>query len=399
MSNLELFADDIDGYLCVAIVDNGYLIDLYVSKPRINDSWASIYLGRVLKLDTKLDAAIIDLGNGQKGLLPAAYATPRTAIDDEVRKSGISSMLMTGQEILVHIKVEGKANSPYENHKLPRLTTNLHVPGGFLVYSPYSDHIECSGNIDEKIIDKLETKVKIGGGWKVYPSANKLSSNEIEFEVEYLKKRWKEIVAKAKESQGVSGILEVGPISLFRALMDYGTISFANIHVGNKLILNIMEDWSKKHMPALATSKRLRLFRPMKAGERLFDIYDLYSEIEKVKEPLIELDNGGNIIIENTSALTTVDINQGSSGDINETNFKATYEIARQIKLRNLSGIILIDFIGNVPDRKERERLLNALEHYLEGDVGEAQVHGFTRLGIVEITRRRRTAAVSEYLE
>jgi|GEM_PF-1256922 len=398
MSSLELLVDDIDGFLFAAVVDDGYLIDLYINKPYINGSWASMYLGKIMKIDTKQDAAFVDLGNNLVGYLSAEHALVRTP-GVEIPRSGISKMVKNGDTFLVQIKAEGKSHSLYENHKHPRITANLHVPGGFLVYMPHSDNINYSGNIDEKFIDKLKTKVNLDGGWKFYSSAVKLSNDEIEYEVEYLKQHWQHLLDRADRQTGQPGLIEVGPIALFRAFMDYGAASFDHIYAGNNMILKIITDWSGKHLPRLATSKRLRLFKPQKPGERLFDTYDLYGEIEKLKSPLVEMPQGGTLIIENTSAFTTIDINQGGSSSIEDTNFRATYEVARQIKLRNLSGAILIDFIGNVPLKTERKRLLDALESYLKDDIGEAQVHGFTRLGIVEITRRRRSAPLHEKLD
>lgn len=395
MNNLELFVDDIDGYLFAATVDNGYLIDLYVNKPYINGSWASIYLGKVIKVDTKQDAAFIDLGNNLVGYLPADQALARTP-GVEIPRSGISKMVKNGDTFLVQVKAEGKENSIYENHKHPRLTANLHVPGGFLIYMPHSDKIQCSGNIDEKFIDKFKTKINTEGGWKFYPSAVKLSKEEIEDEIEYLKQHWQHLLEKAERQNGQPGLIEVGPIALFRAFMDYGAASFDHIYAGNSMILKIISDWSNKHLIKLATSKRLRLFKPEKTGEKLFDAHDLYGEIEKLKTPLVEMTQGGNLIIETTSAFTTIDVNQGSSSSIEDTNFRAAYEVSRQIRLRNLSGTILIDFIGNVPLKTERKRLIDALESYFKNDIGDAQVHGFTRLGIVEITRRRRSSPLHE---
>ena len=397
MSHLELFADDIDGYLYVAVINNGLLIDLYINPPDIAGNWASIYLGKVTKLDTNLDAAFIDLGNGLTGYLPAEYAAVRIP-NKKTRRSEISTMLRTGETLLVQIKAEGKEQSPYENQKLPRLTSNLHVPGGFLVYSPHSDHINYSSTIDEDYIDKINTKINLKGGWKVYPSVRKLPTEDINFEANYLKKRWKEILAKKESLAGQSGLIEVGPIALFRALLDYGSVNFEHIYIGNKVIMNLMLDWCSKHQPNLADSKRLRLYKPEKPEQRLFDIYDLYSEIDILTHKLIHLRSGGNIIIENTSAFTTIDVNQGSSKNKHEANYNAAQEIARQIRIRNLSGVILIDFAG-VPNKDEKLQIIEILEKALATDIGDAQVHGFTRLGIVEITRRRRTATTSEKLK
>ena len=222
MSNLELFADDIDGYLYVAIVNNGKLEDLYVNKPFINGSWGSIYLGKIIKVDARQDAAFVDLGNGLMGYLPATYALVRKPGKTTPRQD-ITKMVRNGDTFLVQIKTEGKEKSPYENHKLPRLTANIQVPGGFLVYNPHSDNINYSSDIDEKTIDKLKVKVERKGGWKVYPSALKLSNEEIDYEASYLKERWKEIrsgeknrlVCRLHPHRNFSPDFNLGQVQLF----------------------------------------------------------------------------------------------------------------------------------------------------------------------------------------
>lgn len=394
-TGLELFADDIDGYLYVAIVKDKKLIDLCVSPPDVIGSWASIHLGKVTKIDKNLDAAFIDIGNGLTGFLPAKHAIARTTDGTTPPRKGIEKMVTPGQMFLVQIKTEGQVASLYENNKLPTLTAKLHVPGGFLVYSPYSEHINYSSNMDETDIEKLETKINLDGGWKVYHSAEKLSKDDINTEAKYLKSQWKEIRKRSQNMQDKTGLVEIGPIALFRALLDYGVVGFDHIYVGNQVILNLMLNWSSKHFPSLAKSKRLRLYKPQNPSHKLFDIYDLYSEIDNLLEPMVELPSGANIIIENTSALTTIDVNQGSCPSMHKANLSVAKEIIKQINIRNLGGIILIDCAGN-PSKTQKIEIIRTLEKHLDGDVRNTQVHGFTRLGIIEVTRRRRTATVKE---
>ncbi len=396
-TGLELFADDIDGYLYVAIIKDQKLIDLYVTPPDVIGSWASIHVGKVIKIDTKLDAAFIDIGNRLTGFLPAKHALPRKAGVATPRKD-VSRMLNPGQMFLVQIKAEGQNTSLYENNKIPTLTANLHVPGGFLVYSPHSDDINYSSSIDERHIEQLETNINLHGGWKVYPSAGKLSKDDINTEAKYLKKHWGTIQDKAHKLQDKTGVIEVGPIALFQALLDYGVASFDHIYAGNEIILKLMLNWSSKHFPSLAKSKRLRRFNPQDPSHKLFDIYDIYSEIDALQSKVVDLPSGANIIIENTSALTTIDVNQGSCPTRHKANLATAAEVARQIKIRNLSGIILIDFAGS-PSKPKRHEIIDMLEKHLATDIGNTQVHGFTRLGMVELTRKRRTATVDEIMQ
>lgn len=397
MSGLELFADEIDGYLHVVIVRKGVLLDLYVDRQDRTACWASLYLGKVVKIDPRLDAAFIDLGNGLTGFLPAKHVY-RPGADSSGTRTGIAQLLKGGQTVMVQIKSEGRNHTENENQKLPRLTMKLYVPGLFLAYSPLSTQVTISSEIKNEDILTLTKKLKGKGGWLVQHSSEGATEEDITFESNILQKTWQNIQSAAETARNTPGLLMTGPNALFRALVDYGALNLEHIYVGNKELLDYMISWSKERLPALATSKRLRLFKPEKPGQRLFDIHDIYAAIEPLLYERVYLDGGGTIIIEHTSAVTFIDVNQGNAGSIPEVNHTAAREIARQIRLRTLSGAILVDFI-NMGNKNERIRLLDLLESIMAEDTGNTQVHGFTRLGIIEMTRKRRTPMLVEKLK
>lgn len=396
MDGLDLLADEIDGRPHVAIVRKGVLVDLYVDSPDRTGCWASLYLGKVVKIDTKLNAAFVDLGNGLMGYLSAKHVCCMGTGDAGAR-GNIGDLLKGGQMILVQIKAEGKRSSAYENNKLPRLTMKLHLQGLFLTYSPQSDQVTIPAYLEGKEVTALTSRLKGKGGWIVQRSIENATEADVEQEAARLRETWQKIIAAAEARQGRQGLIQEGPNALSCALVDYGALHFEHIHVGNRQTLDLITKWCAVHFPALATSKRLRLFRPEKQGQTLFDIYDVYSELESLKDAQIYLNDGGTIIIEYTSAMTVIDVNQGSAGSISEINQAAAKEVVRQIRLRSISGAILVDFI-NMDQKAERVRLLEALELSFLNDIGSAQVHGFTRLGIIEITRKRRTASLLEKL-
>ena len=411
MSGLELLADEVDGCLYASVVNKGMLTDLYIdaaltpdaARPELKSgafapvSWGSIYLGKVIKIDTKLDAALMDLGNGLTGFLPAKHVHHPGADESESR-SGISALLTGGQMVIVQVKSEGKRHTEHENQKLPRLTMKLYVPGLFLTYSPTSSQVTISRRIENENILAMTAKLKGKGGWIVREHIEEASESEIEYESRHLYDTWQNILALRNTLGDKPGLLKAGPDALTRALTDYGAPNFEHIYVGNKQVLARMTDWCMEHLPALAGSKRLRLFKPEKTGQRLFDIHDIYGEIECLKEGRVYLDSGATIIVESTSALTFIDVNQGGADSIAAVNQSAAHAIARQCRLRNLSGAILIDFI-NMDQKEERFRLLDTLAEIFAPDLANAQVHGFTRLGIVELTRKRRTASFAEKLK
>jgi ribonuclease E/ribonuclease G len=397
MNGLELLADEIDGRLYAAVVNKGVLTDLYVDPVDTTAGWASLYLGKVIKIDPKLDAAFVDIGDGLTGYLPAKHIRHPGADESETR-TGITELLSGGQMILVQIKSEAKRYTEHEAHKLPRLTMKLYVPGMFLVYSPTSSQVTISRRIENEGVLTLTAKLKGKGGWLVQHHAEKATEAEIAHEAKYLQDAWQSILAAKEARKGKPGLLKAGPNALFRAVTDYGAIHFEHIHVGSKKVLDLMTGWCADHVPALATSKRLRLFKPEKTGQRLFDIHDIYAALEALQDGHVHLPSGGSVIIEPTSAVTVIDVNQGSCGSMSAANQDAAREIARQCRLRNMSGAILIDFI-NMGQRDERTRLLDTLAEVFADDLANAQVHGFTRLGIIELTRKRRTATLAEKLK
>jgi ribonuclease E/ribonuclease G len=329
------------------------------------------------------------MGEGLTGYLPAKYA---------VGEGGIAERLRGGQTVLVQVRSEAKRSTLHESHKIPRLTMNLHVPGLFLTHIPTADPETVSSKIDDGKIPAVVSGLKGKGGWVVQRAAENADERDIEHEAKYLQEIGQKILGAKETMQDKPGRVKAGPNAMFRALTDYGASSFEHIYVGNKQLLDLMTNWCARHLPALAASKRLRLFKPEKYGQKLFDIYDVFSEIAALQEDQVCLNSGGTIIIEPTSAMTVIDVNQGSADSITIANQSAAKEIARQCRLRNLSGAILIDFI-NMDQKSERARLQETMQEVFANDTANAQVHGFTRLGIIELTRKRRTASLAEKLK
>ncbi len=397
MSGIELLVDEAAGRLHCAVVKKTVLTDLYADPIDMTGAWASLYLGKVAKIDTRLDAAIIDLGHGLQGLLSAKHVHFPGG-DASEKRTGIANVLKPGQMLLVQIKAEGKRGSTSENHKMPRLTTKLYVLGHHLVYCPFANPVTMSRLIERTDVLNMTAKLKAKGGWILQPHAERADVDALRAEAEKLLDEWTGIQGAEQTSEGKPRILKGGPTALHRALFDYGAGAFEHIQVGNRKIFNAMAQWCAKYDPVLAGSKRLRLYKPAKVGQALLDVEDVLSEIDMLDDKRIELNSGGSIIIETTQALTVIDVNQGSADSIFRANEDAAKECARQIRLRNLSGAILIDFIG-MEERSQRAKIVDILETAFSNDPGNAQVHGFTRLGIIEITRKRRTAAYAEKLK
>lgn len=394
MSGIELFIDDIDGRLHAAVVNKGTLNDLYIDALDQDACWGSIYHGKVLKIDKRLNAAIIDLGNGVTGFLPAKHVyMPRVGAAAD--RSGIGELLAPGQMVLVQVKAEAKRGSLHDQHKMPRLTMLIYLIGQYLTHSPVAQQVTISSNIENEEVLKFTAKLKGKGGWLIQQNAEYASEEKMLTEAELLRTEWEQIQAVVESSGDRPRLVKPGPNAAVRALNDYSAGRFDHIHAGDKRCLEIALQWSARHEPTLANSKRLRLFKPEKIGQRLFDINDLYSELEMLEDMIVPLNGGGSIVIEPTHAVIMIDVNQGSGTGPSAVNQEAAIECVRQIRLRNLSGAVLIDFIG-MGQKTERIRLQDTMERLLYGDHAAAEVHGLTRLGIIEITRKRRTATLAE---
>ncbi len=395
MSNkgLELLIDERNGRLHCAVVRKTSMIDLFMdSDDTTIAAWGSIYVGRVAKIDRALDAAIIELGDGLMGFLPAKHAQP-VAKNSAVRKKPIGEALSPGQSIIVQVKSEPKRGTRHEQLKLPRLTSKIVIMGQYSHHTPLSNAVLMSRKIASPEVIDLVTEMKKGdAGFLVQATADLAPTvGEIKAEAVELAKIWQHYKAQIESGSEKPRLIARGPHALARAMFDYSAGAFERIYVADKNILKLMQDWCAIHAPALATSKRLRLFKPEKLGQKLFDFYDVEGAIADLNETQVFTPVGGGIIIDYTHAMVVVDVNQGSAPSILDANIEAAREVARQMRLRNLSGAIVVDFI-NMTQRTERAAVLEALEKALANDTASPLVHGFTRIGIVEITRKRRTA-------
>jgi ribonuclease G len=392
MSGLELLADEIDGRLHVAILRKGRLDDLYVDAIDRTAAWASVYIGKITRIDQKLDAAFVDLGNGLTGFLPAKHVHYMGADPSETR-TGIATLVKPGQMLLVQIKSEPKRATLHENHKLPRLTTKIYCMGQFLLYCPISSQVTMSRQISNENVIKISARLKGKGGWIIQKTAEFATEDELHAETRQLLNEWQYLQEQAKTDK--PQLLRQGPDALARAFGDYGAYSFEHVHAGSKELLDRIIAWSNRFAPALPTSKRLKLFRPVSAADKLFEMNDTFSAIAALADPVVPLGGGGSLIVEQTHAIAVMDVNQGGAGTASSTNIEAAHESMRHLRLRGISGAILVDFI-NMHQKSERFRLVEMLEKMCGDDFASAQVHGFTRLGIIEISRKRRSAALAE---
>ena len=399
MRKIEFLVDIFEGRLMVAVLEKGRMIDLYADPLKPQPApWASLWLGRVERVDPRLDAAFINLGDGGMGFLPAKHVHTPGADQSETR-SGINNILKSGQMLLVQVKAEAYTATSHEHQKYPRLTTKLYIPGRVLGYSPHSNKVNVSRRIQNEAVFAVTKQLEGSGGWILQPAADYTPPDVIKQEASILKQRWKDIQTKGAHDKTSPRLLMAAPNALERALIDYGGYIPERIEVSDRLFYAQAEQWLTQFAPhTLGKETALVMYSKDKDGLGLFDFRDISSEIDTLTAPTVALPSDGNLIIEQTSSLVSVDVNRAGGESAVAVNAEAATEVCRQIRLRNLCGAILIDFI-NMSLKTDRSRILEILEKEFEEDVTGTQIHGFTRLGIMEMTRKRRDSTLAEKLK
>ena len=374
----------------VALVSEGQLREVVV-EPRARESLVGdIFLGRVVRVVPGLQAAFVDLGLDHDGFLHGREArfAPSAPVGEGGRAPDISDCVSEGEALYVQV-----TRDPIGD-KGSRLTTNLTLPGRHLVFTPLQAGIAVSRRIaddDERarLEDLVAGVAAADEGFVVRTAAEGAGVEEIEAEAARLRARWREIEERRGQVEVPSRQhREPGPVA--RALRDHVDSGVRKVRLGRADALGEARRAVDESMPELAG--RLELFRGPGA---LFDLYDIEAEIEAALEPRVSLPSGGSLVIEATEALIAIDVNTGPSADARghrdagfRTNLEAARETARQIRLRGLAGLIVVDFI-QMRAKADMDEVMATLREALAHDRTAARVAGPTAFGLAEITRRR----------
>lgn len=410
MSRLELLVDR-DGPLTrAAVLADGRLTDLHIDHADRPSLLGAVILGRVERIATGLNGAFIDLGSGLSGLLPAADVR-RPVLDDDSplsryhprpgsKPAAIGALLRTGQPVVVQVKADAAGA------KGPSLTMDITLPGRFLVHAPLGRDISVSKRLgsgpERAALARRIEGLATGAGWIVRAGAAQVPDELLAAESEALHLQWRAIRDDARAGSAPR-LLHSSPDAPTRALIEQGAAAPASIivddpvpaggiAVGEGPLLSGLRGWCDRHAPDLLP--RLTAHR---ASQRLFDLRDLDSAIAELLDVRVPLPQGGSLVIERTEALTVVDVNAGERGNPVDVNIDAAAEIARQLRLRNVGGIVVVDFV-NMRGRGDAERVLAALSHAVESDPMQTQVYGMSKLGLVELTRARRGTPLAALL-
>lgn len=365
----------------VALVENGKLIEYYKNSDNDNIIEGNIYIGIVKDIIKGMQAAFVDIGVGKNSFIHVKDSIPQ--IDEKREKFNeniaIRDVLKSGQKILVQVKKDSSLQ------KGARISTHINLAGKYIAYMPNTDIITVSQKItdkkeQERLIKIVKENISEGNGAVIRTSAVG-KEKEIVADIKNAEKKWQKIEKEYKNDKD-----------------NKPRLIMKSEGIAEKMIIDLPEKSIEKiitnDINSYDTLKKYSISIEMMNDENPFEKYNLKNEIEKINNRKIWLKCGGFITIDNTEALTAIDVNTGKytgKRNIEETilrvNQEATIEIAKQLRLKDIGGIIIIDYI-DMKDEKDKEKIENLLIDELKKDRTKTQVEGFTKLDLMELTRK-----------
>jgi ribonuclease G len=383
----------------VAMLEQGVVQELHIERSSARGLVGNIYLGRIARVLPGMQSAFIEIGLERAAFLHIADIWEHRQNGHGIEQKPIEKILHEGQSLLVQV-----IKDPIGT-KGARLSTQVSLAGRLLVYLPQDSHIGISQRIgDEAERETLRERLQhllpdgLAGGFIIRTMAETASEREMEADIEYLTKLWGDLTVRSHEAPPASLLYQDLNLAQ-RVLRDMSTDETARILVDSRETFVKMQDFARQYTPAL--SERINHY----LGDRpLYDLHGVEDEIEKALARRVALKSGGYLIIDQTEALTTIDVNTGGfvggrsfDDTIFKTNLEAAQVIARQLRMRNLGGIIIIDFI-DMENADHRNAVLAELDKALEKDRTRLTVNGFTQLGLVEMTRKRTRESLAHVL-
>ncbi|MFQ5488015.1 MAG: ribonuclease G [Gammaproteobacteria bacterium] len=385
----------------VAIVENGLLQEVHIERAKKRGLVGNIYKGRVSRVLPGMQAAFVEVGLARTAFLHAAdILVPLEETEAEQRSEpAIAELLQEGQQVLVQV-IKDPLGS-----KGARLTTHVTIPSRYLVLMPGVSNIGISQKIDDEgERERLRAMVKEAqgegeeAGFIIRTAAEGVAAGDILEDMRFLQKLWAAIQQRVKDQAPATLVYDALPLAL-RILRDLPGTEIDKVRIDSRETYQVVLNFVHKFIPELVP--RIEHY----PGERpLFDLYSVEDEIQKALERKVQLKSGGHLYIDQTEAMTTIDVNTGAfvghrnlEETIFKTNLEAAQAIARQLRLRNLGGIIIIDFI-DMMDEDHKYQVLRALEKSLEADRAKHYICEVSPLGLVEMTRERTRESLEHVL-
>jgi len=377
----------------VAVVENGVLQEVHIERSRSRGLVGNIYKGKVVRVLPGMQAAFIDAGLERTVFLHASDINPHQEPDngpDRVAPE-IGDLLHSGQELTIQV-----LKDPISS-KGARVTTEISIPSRHLVYLPTGNHFGVSQRIQDEdvreylreLVQTMQQQEGTTGSYIIRTVAESASEEDLLSDMRFLWRVWNRIRQHLQDSTAPTLIHEDIPLAL-RIMRDLVRDSVEKIRIDSRETYQKAREFADELVPDVAN--RLEYY----SGERpIFELYSVEDEIERALDRYVSLKSGGYLVLDQTEALTTIDVNTGGfvgrrnlEETLFKTNLEATYAIARQLRLRDLGGMIIIDFI-DMEDPEHRLQVMRALEKALSHDRTRTFVTEMSSLSLVEITRKR----------
>src|SRR5262245_404713 len=401
--SLEILVNATTRETRAAFVENGVLQEIHIERVSRRGLVSNLYKGRVSRVLPGMQAAFVDIGLDRTAFLHAAdiaYLRPDDTVVALPAIDDIRRLVNPGDEILVQV-----IKDPIGT-KGARLTTFVALPSRYLVYMPRGEGIGVSTRIEEEA-ERLRLKAAVseklrastdGGGYIVRTAAAGVSEESLAEDMTYLDKLWVHVRETALRTGAGEIVHEDLPLTL-RLMRDEMARGVSRVLVDSPREQERMIEFARTFIPGSTTTIEL-----YQGARPIFDLHGIEEEIGRALDRKVPLKSGGHLIIDQTESMTTIDVNTGAfvgTRNLEETIFKTNLEaavaIARQLRLRNLGGIIIIDFI-DMKDESHRRQVLAALERALAGDRAQTHIVSLSPLGLVEMTRKRTRESLEHLL-
>ncbi len=382
----------------VAVVENGVLQEVHVERTQKRGIAGNIYKGKVVRVLPGMQAAFVDIGLERAAFIHAAEISSREGSAVE----SISALVHEGQSLVVQVTKDPIGS------KGARLTTQLSVPSRYLVYMPRTNHVGISlkieGEAERERLKQMVTNcmaaegMEGAGGFILRTAAEGAGEEEILADIRYLRRLWLQI-AELMQTAGAPSVIYEDLSLALRTLRDLVSPRIEKIRIDSRETFQKVRQFVEELMPEVLD--RLEHY----PGERpIFDIHGVEDEIQRALDRRVPLKSGGYLVVDPAEAMSTIDVNTGAfvghrtlEETIFKTNLEAATAIARQLRLRNLGGIIILDFI-DMEDEEHQRQVLRTLEKQLERDHAKTNIIGITELGLVQMTRKRTRESLEQVL-
>ena len=383
---IELIVNKSNDTKIIAAVENGKLVEIYEENEQSQKARneGNIYIGIVKDIVPGMQAAFADIGTEKNSFIHVKDVVPQ--VDEKIEKridKKIKDVVKSGEKILIQIKKDSNEK------KGARTSTHIKLTGKYVILMPNTNIVTISQKIEndkerERLLEIVKKVLPENTGAIVRTAALKKNGEEIEKDLNQLVEKWKKIKAKFDKAPNKPQLLFKSPSFLEKLILDLPENKIEKIEV------NEQKEYEEIRKMLNDINEKISL----ELSENIFEKYELEKQIEKTKQRKIWLNCGGFITIDQTEALVAIDVNSGKftgKSTLEETvykvNYEATIEIAKQLRLRDIGGIIIIDYI-DMQKQENKEKIEKLLKESLKQDRAKTQVEGFTKLNLMELTRK-----------